>query len=136
MMIKETVRFIQEVRLVDTLVGRLFTELNELHGLIQVVHATYKRARAGEHIESSMYIGTCLEKCKERLKEMKKLVIELASKSTNTFLRKVSVHRRYDAIKKEIELTTEDIHRSMIRIRTAMACWNLYVADHSFDSLV
>lgn len=125
--IKETVRYIQEVRLVDTLIDRLLTEFKELHDLIKVVHSTYKHALAGEAIASSTFVGKYVEKCKDRLYQMQKLVVELASRDTDSIARKFSAQRRYKTIRKDIEMATDDIHRYIKHIRTGMACWNLYV---------
>lgn len=126
--IKEIKKFIEQVRLVDTLVNKLLAEFKDLYSLIKVVHSTYKRALTGEHVGTSNFVGQCLLKCRDKLGQMKELVVELASQDTDTFFRRLSVQRRYEAIRKDIATGTEEIHKYIQHIRTGIECWNLDVA--------
>lgn len=127
--IKEIKKFIEQVRLVDTLVNKLLTEFKDLYSLIKVVHSTYKRALTGEHVGTSNFVGQCLLKCRDKLGQMKELVVQLASQDTDTFFRRLSVQRRYEAIRKDIATGTEEIHKYIQHIRTGIECWNLYVEN-------
>ena len=123
--IRETVRYIKEVRLIDKVVDRLRTELKDLHRLIKVVESTYQRADYGEHSEPSVFVRRYLTKCRDHLEQVKSCVIELASHNTNTVYEKLKLKRRSDAVKKDIESATNEIHRYMRYIRTGIECWNL-----------
>lgn len=123
--IKETVKYIKEVRLVDRLVQDLLTELKELHRVIKVVESTYHGADPGQDSEPSVLVYRNLTKCKGRLEDVKLIVIELASRDTNTVFQKFALKRQSDAVKKDMERATKDIHRYMEYIRTGIQCWSL-----------
>ncbi|KAL6705664.1 hypothetical protein ACN47E_006453 [Coniothyrium glycines] len=125
--IKETVKFIKEVYYIDKHIDRLLVELKDVHGLIKIVQATYQRADHGEHIKPSIYVGKCLVKCKDRLAEMKSVIIGLASRDTDGIFRKVALKRQSDAVKKDLQFKTDEVHRYLRYINTAIHCWNLDV---------
>jgi len=122
--IKETVNYIKEIRLVDRVVNRLLTNLKDLHELIRLVELTYQRANSDKS-EPSVFVKQNLIKCRDRIRDVKPMIFELASRNTDTFFKKVSLKRKSDAVKEDIETIIHDIRLYMEDIRVGISCWSL-----------
>ncbi|KAH7361112.1 hypothetical protein BKA66DRAFT_214207 [Pyrenochaeta sp. MPI-SDFR-AT-0127] len=127
--VRETTRYIQEINVVNELIGSLLKKLKDLHRLIKVVETTYRGAHSSDSNVSSQFVGKVLNACQKRLSDVKPLVYELASRDSETWLQKVALKRRSDNVKKEIEQAIQDINTDMEHIRTGISCWSLDVAS-------
>ncbi|KAH9861387.1 hypothetical protein J1614_011133 [Plenodomus biglobosus] len=119
--IKETVAYIKNVRLVNKVVDRLLVKFNDLYKLITLVEATYRRADAEEESQHSRFIRKNLLRCRDRLQEIQTMLGELASKEPTSFVQKAALKRGVDKVKDDIEVAMSDIHDYMEYIRTGIS---------------
>lgn len=119
--IKETVTYIKDVRLVNKVVDRLLVKFKDLHKLIRLVEATYRRADAEEESQHSKFIRNNLLRCRDRLQEIRAMLCELASKESTSFVQKAALKRGVDKVKEDIQVAMSDIHDYMEYIRTGIS---------------
>ncbi|KAF2846156.1 hypothetical protein T440DRAFT_249346 [Plenodomus tracheiphilus IPT5] len=119
--IKETLSYIQKVQLVDKVVERHLVKFDDLHKLIRLVESTYIRAGAEEENEHSRFIRNHLLRCRDRLRDIRSTLHELASKESTSFLQKAALKRGVDKVKDDIEVAMKDIDYYMEYIRTGIS---------------
>ncbi|CAO2654081.1 Nn.00g108140.m01.CDS01 [Neocucurbitaria sp. VM-36] len=126
--IRETVCFIQEARVIDSYVERLRVNLVDLHKLIREVESACRHARSRED-GPSRFVREHLRRCRRRLEEVRNTVKGLASRKSDTLWQKAALKIKSDRSKKEIEDAITDIERLMDQIHKGISCWTLHMTS-------
>ncbi|KAF2004168.1 hypothetical protein P154DRAFT_67518 [Amniculicola lignicola CBS 123094] len=127
-MIRSTVKFIQEARVIDSLVEKLLITLLDLRKLIKVVDSTCRHPRSRED-DPSRYVRDTLARCHTRLGGVQLLVESLASRKSKNFLQKVALKIKSDRSRVEIEQAIQHIKDLMDQIHTGISCWTLHITS-------
>ncbi|KAL6167893.1 hypothetical protein ACJQWK_07290 [Exserohilum turcicum] len=126
--IKECAGYIEAVRTVDKLVDRLLEKITNLHEMVRHVNLTHHKAEADESSESSKLVRDKIILCRQRLRQIKPRIVDLASLNSETLMEKTILKRNFDQVTRDIEFAVQDINNYMADINTLFNCWRLELA--------
>tara|TARA_R110002003_G_scaffold251_8_gene17825 strand:+ start:23334 stop:24500 length:1167 start_codon:yes stop_codon:yes gene_type:complete len=121
-LLHKSLQYIKEVKLISEPIRELLERVKDLHRLTRAVASTYAQAEAsiGKGFKSLRVVGKSLATCEGRLESLKPLAVELASLDTQTWRQKLTVKRRLDKVKGEIEDTRKNIREDIDFLNTGL----------------
>lgn len=123
--IKGCAKFIESVREVDVSVDRLIEEVTRMHEMVRFIKSTYHKVGMDERSEPSLLVRDKITLCRNRLRDIKPKLENLASQSSETIMKKAMLKMKVDEVTKDIELAVQDINNNMADINTLFNCWRL-----------
>ncbi|KAH7091341.1 hypothetical protein FB567DRAFT_272383 [Paraphoma chrysanthemicola] len=121
-LLHKSLHYIKEVKLISEPIKELLERVKDLHRLTRAVKSTYAQAEAslGKGSKSLRIVGKALATCDGRLESLKPLAVELASLDTQTWRQKLTVKRRLDKVKDDIEETRKKIREDIDYLNTGL----------------
>lgn len=123
--VDRTIRYVKEVKGINSLRENLLANLIDLHNLIRTITETYNRESTGDIRSASHYVGQSLRACQDCLDRLKELVVDLAALEADTLKQKMKAKRQSDKSKKEIQEIVSSIHKHMKHIQIGLGLWTL-----------
>jgi hypothetical protein len=122
--IKGCKAFLDEVREIDELVDRLQRKVTDLHRVVCVLNSIYQQAEPDDASEPWLLVRGEITQCRDRFRAIKPKIFELEARSTETFVDRVSLKRKMDAVAKDIEVSINDIQQHLAVIGLVTGAWS------------
>ncbi|KAF2732387.1 hypothetical protein EJ04DRAFT_578438 [Polyplosphaeria fusca] len=123
-LIKETLKFVEEVKQIDKILADLLRKLDDLKALLKEVKETCRQADS-EHDRMSRPLQDALRRSDTRLEEVRQLVQNLASRPSENVLQNSLTVIRNRQSKDEVKKAIKDINDLMENIHKGISLWTL-----------